>query len=67
MTKEEIDYAIQKGVILNVGEIDTLKKLIAHKAEVIIRLNLDVGIGHHNHVNTGGNDSKFGINLMWKE
>lgn len=28
MTKEEIDYAIQKGVILNVGEIDTLKKLI---------------------------------------
>ncbi|CAD8179856.1 unnamed protein product [Paramecium octaurelia] len=67
MTKEEIEYAIQKGVILNVGEIDTLKKLIAYQAEVIIRLNLDIGIGHHNHVNTGGNDSKFGINLMWKE
>ena len=36
--------------------------------KVIIRLNLDIGLGHHAHVKCGGNDSKFGIHIgLWKE
>lgn len=30
-------------------------------------MNLEIGIGHHSHVNTGGCDSKFGIHMMWKD
>lgn len=33
----------------------------------MIRLNLDIGIGDHAYVNTGGSESKFGIHYgMWK-
>lgn len=64
---DEIKFAVEQGIILNVAEIESLERLIEFKAEVIIRMNLEIGIGHHSHVNTGGCDSKFGIHMMWKD
>lgn len=67
ISEDEISYALSKGVLLNVGELQTLKRLIPHKARVVVRLNLDIGFGHHSYTNTGGAESKFGIHFSLKE
>lgn len=63
MTDQELDYAVSHGVLLNVGDLSALerlgKKYLGH--EVCVRINPDVGGGHHEHVITGGPESKFGI------
>ncbi|RYX95325.1 diaminopimelate decarboxylase, partial [bacterium] len=63
MTDQELDYAVSHGVLLNVGDLSALerlgKKYPGH--EVCVRINPDVGGGHHEHVITGGPESKFGI------
>jgi diaminopimelate decarboxylase len=60
---EEIDHAKKKNVVIN---IDSLTKLewFCNKYKglnVCIRINPNVGAGHHDHCITGGPDSKFGI------
>jgi len=68
ISDEEIQFALNKGIVLNVAEVQSLERLVQFKAKVIIRLNLDIGMGHHAHVNTGGSDSKFGIHVgLWKQ
>lgn len=63
ISSEEVDFAIQNGVTLNVGALSTLEehgeKLRGRS--VFIRINPDQGAGEHYMVITGGPDSKFGI------
>jgi len=63
MTDTEMHYAKQKGAILNVGELSRLEKLGAAYpgSDVCVRLNPQIGAGHHRHVITAGTESKFGI------
>ena len=63
MTDEEMRWAHEKGVMLNVGELSRLERFgeAFPGAEVCVRLNPSVGGGHHAHVVTGGGRSKFGI------
>jgi diaminopimelate decarboxylase len=63
MTDEEMTLAYEEGVILNIGELSRLERFgKAHPgAEVCVRLNPQVGAGHHRHVITAGEHSKFGI------
>ncbi len=60
---EEIEYAVERGVMVNIDSLSYLRRFSdAHpKGEVCVRINPSVGAGHHNHVITGGPESKFGI------
>jgi len=59
----EIEYAVSKGVMVNIDSLHQLKKFgeCYPGGKLCIRINPDVGAGHHNHVITGGVESKFGI------
>jgi len=63
MTDEEMHMAAEQGVILNVGELSRLEKFGAAYpgCDVCVRVNPQVGSGHHDHVITAGAKSKFGI------
>ncbi len=63
VTDEEIDFCIKNNVMLNVGSVDLLERVGRKHREcnVCIRINPDFGAGHHEHVITGGPQSKFGI------
>lgn len=60
---EEIEYAVEQGVMVNIDSLSYLRRFgEAHPGrEVCVRINPNVGAGHHNHVITGGPASKFGI------
>lgn len=63
MSNWEFDYAVSQGVLLNVGDLSALERFGQKYpgSNVCIRINPDVGGGHHEHVITGGPESKFGI------
>lgn len=63
MSNWEFDYAVSQGVLLNVGDLSALERFGQKypDSDVCIRINPDVGGGHHEHVITGGPESKFGI------
>jgi diaminopimelate decarboxylase len=62
-TLEEIDYAVEKGALVNVDSLSHLEAFGRRYPgkPICVRINPNVGGGHHNHVITGGPDSKFGI------
>ena len=63
MSEEEMTGAHDSGVLLNIGELTRLEAF-AHAypgADVCVRFNPRIGSGHHDHVVTGGEQSKFGI------
>ncbi|RMG56051.1 MAG: diaminopimelate decarboxylase [Acidobacteria bacterium] len=63
VTDEELAFVERKGVLINFDSISQLRRYgrrFPHR-DICLRLNLDVGAGHHEHVITGGPDSKFGI------
>jgi diaminopimelate decarboxylase len=62
---DEVDYAFSKNVLVNVDSLSQLRR-IGEKypgSGVCVRINPNVGAGHHDHVITGGPESKFGINF----
>ncbi|NNE69557.1 MAG: diaminopimelate decarboxylase [Rhodothermales bacterium] len=63
MTTGEMHFAHRQKVLLNIGELSRLEAYgkAYPGADVCIRLNPQVGAGHHEHVITAGADSKFGI------
>jgi diaminopimelate decarboxylase len=63
MSTADIEWAAAKGVTLNVGEDGSLDRIadLVPGSEISLRVNLEVGAGHHAHVVTGGRRSKFGI------
>ena len=65
MTDEEMHKAIEDEVVLNIGSVYRLQQFCEHpKAQkCCIRLNPQIGDGHHSRVITGNKESKFGIGL----
>ncbi len=65
MTDDEMEGAHAAGVLLNVGEITRLDRFgAAHPgADVCVRVNPGAGAGHHAHVVTAGERTKFGVAL----
>jgi len=59
----DIDFAVQNGVMVNLGSLAALERYGSRYpgTTVSIRVNPDMGAGHHDHVITGGRESKFGI------
>jgi diaminopimelate decarboxylase len=61
--EEDLAYCIAQGVPVNLGSLDELERYGALQPGgiVSVRINPDIGAGHHHHVITGGPHSKFGI------
>ncbi|MEW6026403.1 MAG: diaminopimelate decarboxylase [Planctomycetota bacterium] len=60
---DELAYVVKQGVRVNADSLSQLERIgkIRPGLAVSLRINPDVGDGHHEHVITGGPDSKFGI------
>jgi diaminopimelate decarboxylase len=74
-TKEEITFALKKGISINADsleELEVIKKLllkIKTKSRIGIRINPQVGIGNIPETSVAGEYSKFGVPIKekWKE
>lgn len=65
VTNEELEFVHQRGVLINLDSLSQLRRFGQRfpGSRASLRINPDVGAGHHQHVITGGPDSKFGIAL----
>ncbi len=65
MTDMEMVEAIESKVVLNIGSFSRLEHFCSSKGAktCTIRVNPRIGDGHHSKVDTGNQDSKFGIRL----
>ncbi|MCA0402978.1 MAG: bifunctional aspartate kinase/diaminopimelate decarboxylase [Proteobacteria bacterium] len=62
-SKKEYEKALELGCYLTIDSLYPLDKwgdLFRHKS-ILLRIDPGSGAGHHRHVYTGGNESKFGI------
>jgi diaminopimelate decarboxylase len=59
----ELDAVRAEGVHLCADSLSQVERLsrLGHRGGIAVRLNPDIGAGHHDHVITGGPDAKFGI------
>ncbi|MEM1515384.1 MAG: diaminopimelate decarboxylase [Candidatus Bathyarchaeia archaeon] len=60
---DELDFLVKANVVINIDSLSQLRRLIKlHVPEILsIRVNPEIGAGHHEHVITAGRNSKFGI------
>ncbi len=60
---DELKFLVDSNITINVDSLSQLKRLIKlHVPRLLsVRVNPEVGAGHHKHVVTGGRESKFGI------
>ena len=63
VTDEELSFLIESNVTINVDSLSQLCRLlgIATPRTLSVRINPEVGAGHHVHNITAGKDSKFGL------
>ena len=64
--EEEMRFAIEKGVLTSVDSLSQMDMYgrLNPGGRVAARINPGVGAGHHTKVITGGDETKFGINLQ---
>jgi diaminopimelate decarboxylase len=60
---DELKFLVDSGVLINIDSISQLRRLLKiHVPEILsIRVNPELGAGHHEHVVTAGRNSKFGL------
>jgi len=65
MTDDEMKAAVRENVVLNIGSFSRLEQLVKlnEVSTCSVRVNPQIGDGHHAKVDTGNRDSKFGIRL----
>jgi diaminopimelate decarboxylase len=65
VTNEELKFAHERGLLINFDSVSQFRRFgeMFPGGMASLRINPDVGAGHHQHVITGGPDSKFGISL----
>ena len=63
VSENEMKYLHEKGVRMNVDSLSQLERLLEFKTPetISLRINPEVGAGHHEHVITAGPDVKFGV------
>ncbi|MCD6471530.1 diaminopimelate decarboxylase [Candidatus Aerophobetes bacterium] len=63
VTDKEIKYVKEHNVLINIDSLSELKRYgkMYPNSKISVRINPNVGAGHHIHVITGGPNSKFGI------
>lgn len=66
-TEEELHYALEKGVNINldaISQVLKIKNMVGNTGNlplISFRVNPEMGAGHHDHCITGGRNVKFGI------
>ena len=65
ITKDELKSLIEKGIRVNLDSLSQIKLWgeIRPGSSISLRLNQGIGAGNHNHVITGGPESKFGVDI----
>jgi diaminopimelate decarboxylase len=60
---DELKFLANSGITINIDSLSQLKRLLNfYTPEVLsVRVNPEIGAGHHEHVITAGRNSKFGI------
>jgi diaminopimelate decarboxylase len=60
---DELKFLADSNVTVNVDSLSQLNRLlkIAVPQVISVRVNPEIGAGHHNHVITAGKESKFGL------
>ncbi len=60
---DELKFLVDCGVTINIDSLSQLRRLLKiHVPELIsVRVNPEIGAGHHEHCITAGRNSKFGI------
>jgi len=65
---QELSFALKTHVRITVDSISQIRRLArlagGRATAIAIRINPEVGAGHHDHCITGGRDAKFGV---WEE
>ncbi len=63
VSDKELHFIAKQGIKINLDSLGQLEKIGRWKpgSAVSLRINQGIGAGHHQHVITGGPDSKFGI------
>jgi len=63
---DELKFLVDSNVTINVDSLSQLDRLLHITVPTLLsmRINPEIGAGHHNHVITAGKQSKFG---MWEE
>ncbi len=63
LTVSEMEYAVANNVLMTVDSLSQMETYgkINPGSNVCVRINPNLGAGHHKHVITGGLQSKFGI------
>jgi diaminopimelate decarboxylase len=63
VSDEDMQYALKSNVTINVDSLSQMEHLLKmnHQSVVSVRVNPEVGAGHHEHCVTGSRDSKFGL------
>ena len=61
--EEESQYLLEKQVMINVDSLSQLERLLKMGTPTVlsVRINPNLGAGHHQHVITAGKTSKFGV------
>ena len=69
VSEEDLAFCVQRAVPVNLGSLDELDRYgrLNPGGTVSLRINPDVGAGHHQHVITGGPHSKFGMYVTDRE
>ncbi len=69
VSNDEMLYAINAGVMVSVDSLSQLVQFgkLNPGGNVSIRFNTGVGAGHHEKVVTGGDKTKFGVNVEYIE
>jgi diaminopimelate decarboxylase len=59
----ELKYAVDRNIMVTIGSIYLMEeyKKLGGRKDICVRINPDIGFGHHDHCITGGPKSKFGI------
>jgi len=63
VSAQEMKFATERGILVSVDSLSQLETLCAVNpgGEVCLRINPEIGAGHHEKVVTGGKKAKFGI------
>jgi diaminopimelate decarboxylase len=61
--EDELQYLLEKQVMINVDSLSQLERLLKMGTPTVlsVRINPNLGAGHHQHVITAGKSSKFGV------
>jgi diaminopimelate decarboxylase len=61
--KDELKFLVDSNITINVDSLSQLDKLLKISVPKVlsVRVNPEIGAGHHSHVITAGKSSKFGL------